>query len=139
MQTQTGIVQTLIGLWEEIAMVSDSLYERTNVMTCLASEDELDKTGDGLDESKPRKKKKRRSGSLQGMWLYCYVYCKCYVNLDINVRLMYFSFYIITVCEYWVYKKKSPPLNTLFICFAKNQFVTENLFKSYCSTYLTCF
>ena len=46
-------------------MVSDELYERTCLYGCFQSEDELERSED-LNDSKPNKKKKKRSGSLQG-------------------------------------------------------------------------
>lgn len=66
LQIQTSIVQYLITNAECIGMVSASLYERTTLMvSCFASEDELEKSDAGND-SKAGKKKKKRSGSFQG-------------------------------------------------------------------------
>ena len=71
LQIQTSIVQYLITNAESIGMVSDSLYERTTLMlSCFASEDELEKSDAGMcNEShtyKKKKSKKKRSGSFQG-------------------------------------------------------------------------
>ena len=63
-QAQTNIVHLLICHAQEIGTVADELYERTCLYGCFRSEDELERSED-LNESKPKKKKKR-SGSLQG-------------------------------------------------------------------------
>ena len=63
-QAQTNIVHLLICHAQEIGTVADELYERTCLYGCFQSEDELERSED-LNESKPKKKKKR-SGSLQG-------------------------------------------------------------------------
>ena len=68
LQMQTNVVQLLICHSEDIGMISGSLYDRSSLLSCFpASEDELEKSIDGLDDSKPKKKKKR-SGSLQGLF-----------------------------------------------------------------------
>ena len=67
-QAQTNIVHLLICHAHEIGLVADELYERTCLYSCFQSEDELERSED-LNESKPKKKKKR-SGSLQGKTNY---------------------------------------------------------------------
>ncbi len=71
---QTNVVQLLICHSEDIGMVTESLYDRSSLLgACFPpSEDELEKSIDGLDDSKPSKKKKKRSGSLQGQCSSCY-------------------------------------------------------------------
>ena len=74
LQIQTSIVQYLITNADTIGMVSDSLYERIQLMKGCWPEDELDMNRSDMptaepDESssKPKKKsKKKRSGSFQG-------------------------------------------------------------------------
>ncbi|XP_013409939.2 rho GTPase-activating protein 11B-like [Lingula anatina] len=64
---QTSIIELLIEHSADIGMVDESLQERSHMMsTCFASEDELDRSCDESEEPKS-KKKKRRSGSLQGI------------------------------------------------------------------------
>lgn len=56
-------------------MMNDTLFEKAALMgsLCFPSDDELEKSGgEELDESQPskgKKKKKKRSGSLQGNYL----------------------------------------------------------------------
>lgn len=68
LQIQTNIVQFLISNATNIGMVSESVLGRTQLLGYLPSDDELEKSDDGLNDSKPKKKKKR-SGSWQGQ--YC--------------------------------------------------------------------
>ena len=54
-------------------MMNDTLYDKAVLMgsLCFPSDDELEKSCDELDDSQPvkgKKKKKKRSGSLQGMY-----------------------------------------------------------------------
>lgn len=72
----------LIEHAEDIGMVSESLYERTTLMSaCWPSEDELEKSDTTThDDSKTTKKKKRRSGSLQGRSRAA-ILCKSHINL----------------------------------------------------------
>ena len=70
-QVQRSIIEVLIENAQSIGMVSESLYHRVQMLSsCFpASEDELDRSCEQLDDtdnSKAGKKKKRRSGSLQG-------------------------------------------------------------------------
>jgi len=71
LEVERSIIELLIENAESIGMVSDSLYGRVQLLgSCFpVSEDELDRSVDALDETdaKCRKKKKRRSGSLQGL------------------------------------------------------------------------
>ncbi len=68
LQNQTNIVHLLILRAGDIGMVPDSLIERALLMsTCFPSEDEIDKSESLASEGEGgKKKKKRRSGSLQG-------------------------------------------------------------------------
>ena len=58
----------LIIYAEEVGMVSDNLYERTTLMSSYMplSEDELEKSDEGMEDQKGLRKKKKRSASLQG-------------------------------------------------------------------------
>lgn len=81
LQTQKSIVQLLMTHSDHIGMVSNSLFERTALMTqCFQSEDELERSGE--TEETGKKKKKRRSGSLQGCleFLEAMIYCKLLVK-----------------------------------------------------------
>lgn len=52
-------------------MVCETLIERTNLMGSLfPSEDELDRSDTGHNDSKSSKKKKKRSASFQGIIIY---------------------------------------------------------------------
>ena len=70
LQFQTLVVEVLIRNAEDIGFVSDSLYERTLLMTeCFGTDDELDASSEALEESrdcKKKEKKRKRSGSFTG-------------------------------------------------------------------------
>lgn len=70
LQWQTGIVELLIHSADSVGMVSDSLYERTSLMTeAFGTDDDLDASEETLEESRGCKKKdkrRKRSGSFQG-------------------------------------------------------------------------
>ena len=79
---QTSIVQLLINHASRIGVVSDSMYDRTSMMgeAWGGTEDELDASDDNtLDDSKDvkemRKKRRKRSSSLQGMKIKLRVMC----------------------------------------------------------------
>jgi hypothetical protein len=67
-QMQTSIVETLLAQANHIGVVDDSLYERTCLLgACYPSEEELyDSSVTCAQDESRTKKKKRRSGSLQG-------------------------------------------------------------------------
>lgn len=73
LKAQTGVIELLITHADEIGIISDDLAERSAVMAGFATDDELGgRTDDELDDtSKSTKKKKRRSGSLQGWSSNC--------------------------------------------------------------------
>nr|KAG5693919.1 hypothetical protein BaRGS_008188 [Batillaria attramentaria] len=70
LQLQTAIVELLIHNADRLGVVSESLSQRTTLMTeCFGTEDELDASDDNtLEDTKEVKKKRRkRSSSLQGL------------------------------------------------------------------------
>lgn len=73
LQIQTAIVELLIRNASSIGVVSESLIQRTALMTeCFGTEDELEASDDNtLEDSKDiresKKKRRKRSSSLQGM------------------------------------------------------------------------
>ncbi|XP_071163331.1 rho GTPase-activating protein 11A-like isoform X2 [Mytilus edulis] len=71
LQFQTSVVEVLIRNAEEIGFISDSLYERTLLMTeVFGTDDELDASCEGLEESrdcKKKEKKRKRTGSFTGI------------------------------------------------------------------------
>ncbi|XP_052105522.1 uncharacterized protein LOC127738356 [Mytilus californianus] len=71
LQFQTSVVEVLIRNAEEIGFISDSLYERTLLMTeVFGTDDELDASSEALEESrdcKKKEKKRKRSGSFTGI------------------------------------------------------------------------
>lgn len=73
LQVQTSIVELLIVHAQRIGVVSESLYQRTCLMTeCFGTEDELDGSDDNMleDAKEARKKQRKRSGSLQGRKIF---------------------------------------------------------------------
>ncbi|KAJ8308536.1 hypothetical protein KUTeg_013410 [Tegillarca granosa] len=61
LQWQTGIVELLIHSADSVGMVSDSLYERTSLMTeAFGTDDDLDASEETLEESRGCKKKDKR-------------------------------------------------------------------------------
>ncbi|XP_041351525.1 uncharacterized protein LOC121370398 [Gigantopelta aegis] len=72
LQIQTSIVELLVKNADCIGMISESLYQRQALMTeCFGTDDELDASGDNtLEDSKDvkkKEKKRKRSGSFQGL------------------------------------------------------------------------
>lgn len=73
LQFQTSVIEVLIRHADEIGFVSDSLHERTLLMTeFFGTDDELDASSDQLEESrdnrkKEKDKKRKRSGSFTGI------------------------------------------------------------------------
>ena len=73
LQIQTAIVELLIRNASNIGVVSESLSQRTALMTeCFGTEDELEASDDNtLEDSKDmkdsKKKRRKRSSSLQGL------------------------------------------------------------------------
>jgi len=87
LQIQTNIVQLLILYAGDIGMVPDSLYERSVLMSaCFPTDDDLERSEviqeDGQHKNNTKKKKKR-SGSLQG-WLYSYYYNTRFILYPFN-------------------------------------------------------
>lgn len=72
LQFQTSVIEVLIRHADEIGYISDSLHERTLLMTeFFGTDDELDASSDQLEESrdnrkKEKDKKRKRSGSFTG-------------------------------------------------------------------------
>lgn len=71
---QTAVVELLIKHADKVGMVEDALVEKTAFMSELFSsctDDELDASEDNLDdtkESRKKEKKRKRSGSFQGVF-----------------------------------------------------------------------
>lgn len=80
LQFQTSVVEVLIRNAEEIGFISDSLYERTLLMTeVFGTDDELDASCEGLEESrdcKKKEKKRKRTGSFTGKGNKTFSRCK---------------------------------------------------------------
>ena len=72
LQQETGIIQLLMERADALGMVSDSLCQRTALMTscCFPSDDELERSE--FDDNRVGKKKKR-SGSFQGDMSFLFV------------------------------------------------------------------
>ena len=84
LQQETGIIQLLMERADALGMVSDSLCQRTALMTscCFPSDDELERSE--FDDNRVGKKKKR-SGSFQGDLT---VSCLCLVRASVPVILI---------------------------------------------------
>ncbi|KAK3093419.1 hypothetical protein FSP39_015445 [Pinctada imbricata] len=71
LQVQTSVVELLICNAASVGMVSKELCEKANLMTDVwGTEDELDASGDALEDShnvKDKRKWRKRSGSFQGI------------------------------------------------------------------------
>lgn len=71
MQVQTAVVELLIKHADEVGMVGDDIVEKTAFMSeVFSTDDELDASEDNLDDTKEtrkKEKKRKRSGSFQGL------------------------------------------------------------------------
>lgn len=106
LQFQTLVVEVLISNAEDIGYVSDSLYERTLLMTeCFGTDDELDASSEALEESrdcKKKEKKRKRSGSFTGKGNCTFSLCKKGLKLHPSLKLAWYGWYNDTTLKAWL-------------------------------------